>query len=32
MIASMVDPFGNVLGLRFDPHFQQDLESRSGVG
>jgi hypothetical protein len=21
MIASVIDPFGNVLGLRFDPHF-----------
>jgi predicted enzyme related to lactoylglutathione lyase len=24
MIASVVDPFGNVLGLRFDPQFQVD--------
>jgi predicted enzyme related to lactoylglutathione lyase len=27
MIASVVDPFGNVLGLRFDPNFRQDLGS-----
>jgi predicted enzyme related to lactoylglutathione lyase len=24
MIASVVDPFGNVLGLRFDPNFLKD--------
>jgi hypothetical protein len=27
MIASVVDPFGNVLGLRFDPRFLEELES-----
>ena len=27
MIASVVDPFGNVLGLRFDPRFPEELES-----
>lgn len=27
MIASVVDPFGNVLGLRFDPHFLEELGS-----
>jgi predicted enzyme related to lactoylglutathione lyase len=27
MIASVVDPFGNSLGLRFDPHFLEDVGS-----
>jgi len=26
MIASVVDAFGNVLGLRFDPRFLEELE------
>jgi hypothetical protein len=28
MIASVVDPFGNVLGLRFDPRFGENVASR----
>jgi predicted enzyme related to lactoylglutathione lyase len=28
MIASVVDPFGNVLGLRFDPQFPQERASQ----
>jgi hypothetical protein len=28
-IASVVDPFGNVLGLRFDPRFGENVASRS---
>jgi hypothetical protein len=24
VIGSVVDPFGNTIGLRFDPHFQDD--------
>jgi hypothetical protein len=27
VIASVLDPFGNVLGLRFDPQFREDQGS-----
>jgi predicted enzyme related to lactoylglutathione lyase len=30
MIASVMDPFGNVLGLRFDPSFLKDPGSAEG--
>jgi predicted enzyme related to lactoylglutathione lyase len=31
MIGSVVDPFGNVLGLRFDPHFMEDRGSAGSM-
>jgi predicted enzyme related to lactoylglutathione lyase len=31
MIGSVVDPFGNVLGLRFDPHFMEDRGSSGSM-